>query len=159
MGSNGRNGRPLFALFLITAVLAVWTFWPNTGHTPKLGLDLRGGTQVTLTPRLTTGTITDTQLNEAVKIIRQRVNGLGVAEAEVSTQGSGNNAAIIVSVPGVSEQGIADVLKQTALLDFRPVETEDAGAATVQSTEVIVCLLYTSPSPRDTERSRMPSSA
>ena len=125
--SGGRSGRPLLWLFVVTAILAIWTFWPNQGYTPKLGLDLRGGTQVTLTPRVTSGTITDTQLNEAVNIIRQRVNGLGVAEAEVSTQGSGANAAIVVSVPGVSEQGIADVLKQTALLDFRPVESEAAG--------------------------------
>ncbi len=135
---GGRSGRPLLGLFLLVAFLGVWTFWPNLGNTPKLGLDLRGGTQVTLTPRLTSGTITDTQLAEAVNIIRQRVNGLGVAEAEVSTQGSGNSASIIVSVPGVSEQGIADVLKQTALLDFRPVEKEDAGTATVQSTEALV---------------------
>ena len=121
---GSRPGRPLIGLFIVVALLGVWTFWPNLSHAPKLGLDLRGGTQVTLTPKVKTGTITDTQLSEAVNIIRQRVNGLGVAEAEVSTQGSGNNAAIIVSVPGVSEQGIADVLKQTALLDFRPVESE-----------------------------------
>jgi preprotein translocase subunit SecD len=136
--SGGRSGRPLLGLLVVTALLALWTFWPNQGSTPKLGLDLRGGTQVTLTPRVTSGTITDTQLNEAVNIIRQRVNGLGVAEAEVSTQGSGNNAAIIVSVPGVSEQGIADVLKQTALLDFRPVPTASPSASPSASANTLV---------------------
>jgi preprotein translocase subunit SecD len=82
---------------------------------------------VTLTPKVSDGTITDDQLKQAVDIIRQRVNGLGVSEAEVSTQGQGNSAAILVSVPGVSEQGIADVLKQTAKLAFRPVEELAAG--------------------------------
>ena len=105
------------------AVLSVVTWWPGQQSTPNLGLDLRGGTQVTLTPRTTEGAvITDTQLQLAVEIIRQRVNGLGVAEAEVSTQGSGNSSAIIVSIPGVTEQGIANVLRQTALLSFRAVE-------------------------------------
>lgn len=111
------------------AVLAIGTWWPGQTSSPKLGLDLRGGTQVTLTPRATSGAvITDTQLQQAVEIIRQRVNGLGVAEAEVSTQGSGNNSAIIVSIPGVTEQGIANVLRQTALLSFRAVETVEANA-------------------------------
>lgn len=120
---------------IFVAALAVWTWFPGADHAPRLGLDLRGGTQVTLTPQAVSGTITDAQLQQAVDIIRQRVNGLGVAEAEVSIQGTGANAAIVVSVPGVSEQGIADVLKQTAALDFRPVNRQDfAGAATDTAT-------------------------
>lgn len=120
---------------ILLAALAVWTWFPGTDHAPRLGLDLRGGTQVTLTPKAATGTISDSQLQQAVDIIRQRVNGLGVAEAEVTTQGSGGNAAIVVSVPGVSEQGIADVLKQTAALDFRAVNQQDfAGVATDTAT-------------------------
>lgn len=110
---------------VLSVALAVWTWFPGLDNAPRLGLDLRGGTQVTLTPQAATGAITDAQLQQAVDIIRQRVNGLGVAEAEVATQGSGANAAIVVSVPGVSEQGIADVLKQTAALDFRPVNRQD----------------------------------
>lgn len=119
---------------ILTAALAVWTWFPGLDHAPRLGLDLRGGTQVTLTPQAATGAITDAQLEQAVDIIRQRVNGLGVAEAEVATQGSGANAAIIVSVPGVSEQGIADVLKQTAALDFRAVSLQDFGGVTDTAT-------------------------
>ena len=118
---------------ILTALLAVWTWFPNTDHAPRLGLDLRGGTQVTLTPQASSGTITDAQLKQAVDIIRQRVNGMGVAEADVTTQGGGNNAAIIVSVPGVSEQGIADTLKQTAKLEFRPVISEDVTGAVVDT--------------------------
>ena len=119
--------KTLIALFAFIVLLSVWTFWPGNSNVPKLGLDLRGGTQVTLTPRVTEGVITDAQLQQAVEIIRQRVNGIGVAEAEVSTQGSGNSSAILVSVPGVSEQGIAELLKQTAKLSFRPVEAIAAG--------------------------------
>lgn len=121
-----QNGRTLGIFLILVAFLAVWTWFPNQDHAPRLGLDLRGGTQVTLTPEAPSGTtITDAQLKQAVEIIRQRVNGMGVAEAEVTTEGSGNSAAIIVSVPGVSEQGIAESLKQTASLVFRPVVAED----------------------------------
>ena len=124
-----RPGRSLVILALAVIGLIVWAFWPGVPNSPQLGLDLRGGTQVILKPRaLNDQTISDQQLQQTVEIIRQRVNGLGVAEAEVSTQGSGNNAAIIVSIPGVSDNGIAESLKQTALLDFRAVEAEAAGS-------------------------------
>ena len=103
--------------------MAAATFWPSTSPAAKLGLDLKGGTQVILTPRVIEGAaaITPDQLNQTVAIMRQRVNAFGVAEAEVTAQGSGNEAAIVVSVPGVNQQGIADLLKQTALLEFREV--------------------------------------
>lgn len=125
MAANARPKpwRALLVLFLLTVGLAVWALWPGTTHTPKLGLDLQGGTQVILVPKQAEGTadITDEQLQQTVEIIRQRVNGFGVAEADVAVQGSGNNAAIIVSVPGVNERQLAEQLSQTALLDFRPV--------------------------------------
>jgi preprotein translocase subunit SecD len=105
--------------------LALWAFWPGQDNTPRLGLDLQGGTQVILVPNQAEGTapITDDQLQQTVEIIRQRVNGFGVAEADVAIQGSGNDAAIVVSVPGVNQREIAESLSQTALLDFRPVST------------------------------------
>ena len=53
---------------------------------------------------------TDDQLEQAMEIIRQRVDGFGVAESEVTTQGSGQNASIIVSIPGVTNQAILDSL-------------------------------------------------
>ncbi len=111
-------------LGLLTLVLTVWAFWPGLEHTPRLGLDLRGGTQVILQPRpvQADAQITDDQLNQAVNIIRARVDGLGVAESDVSLQGSGNNAAIVVSIPGVNEDRIVELVGRTALLDFRPVE-------------------------------------
>jgi preprotein translocase subunit SecD len=105
--------------------LGVWALWPGTSHVPRLGLDLQGGTQVILVPNQAEGAgdITDEQLQQTVEIIRQRVNGFGVAEADVAIQGSGNDAAIVVSVPGVNQREIAEQLSQTALLDFRPVST------------------------------------
>lgn len=122
---QSRPWRSLLVLLIITVGLGVWALWPGQSHTPKLGLDLQGGTQVILTPQQAEGTadITDDQLQQTVEIIRQRVNGFGVAEADVAIQGSGNDAAIVVSVPGVNERQLAEQLSQTALLDFRPVET------------------------------------
>jgi len=117
--------RPLLVLLVIIIGLAVWTFWPGTQGTPRLGLDLQGGTQVILVPKQAEGSapITSDQLQQTVEIIRQRVNGFGVAEADVAIQGSGGDAALVVSVPGVNQREIAEQLSQTALLDFRPVST------------------------------------
>lgn len=115
--------RLLIALGIIIVGLAVWAFWPGTESTVRLGLDLRGGTQVILQPTPVTqgATITEEQLQQTVAIIRQRVDGLGVAEAEVTTQGSGSGAVIVVSVPGVNQDRVVDLVQRTALLDFRPV--------------------------------------
>jgi preprotein translocase subunit SecD len=125
-----RPGRILAILAALILALGVWTFWPGQPHTPKLGLDLRGGTQVILTPKAAEGDgqVTDEQLAQTVEIIRQRVDGFGVAESEVTTQGSGQNASIIVSIPGVTNQAILDSLATTAKLDFRPVLAIDFGS-------------------------------
>jgi preprotein translocase subunit SecD len=115
--------RALVALAVITLGLIAWAFWPGTDSTVRLGLDLQGGTQVILLPKPVSegASITDEQLQQTVAIIRQRVDGLGVAEAEVTTQGSGEGAAIVVSVPGASQDRLVDLVQKTALLDFRPV--------------------------------------
>jgi len=84
---------------------------------------------VILSPVSTNGVpITDDQLKQSVEIIRQRVDGFGVAESEVTTQGSGDNATIIVSIPGTTNKAILDSLSTTAKLDFRPVLAEDYGS-------------------------------
>lgn len=132
-----RPWRSLGLLALIMVAMAVWTLWPGQSRTPKLGLDLRGGTQVILAPKVAEGTgdITDEQIKQSTEIIRQRVNAFGVAEADVTQQGSGRNAAIVVSVPGVNQQQIAEQISQTALLDFRPVIQEEAGTPTTKSSK------------------------
>lgn len=107
----------------------IWTFLPGERHTPKLGLDLRGGTQVILSPSVAAGeTLTQDQLNQTVAIIRQRVDGFGVAESEVTIQGTGNGAKIIVTIPGETSRTVVDQLKTTAQLNFRPVLAIDFGS-------------------------------
>lgn len=119
-----RPWRYLALLAALMIVLTGWAFWPGQSHTPQLGLDLRGGTQVILAPKpLTEGAqVTAEQLQQSVEIIRQRVNGIGVAEADVTVQGSGSSAVIVVSVPGVTQDRIVELVGRTALLNFRPVD-------------------------------------
>lgn len=131
--NRARPGRSLILLFIVLSATLLWTYWPGTSSEARLGLDLRGGTQVILTPELAAGTegvLTQDQINQTVEIIRQRVNGFGVAEAEVTVQGTGANAAIVVTVPGVNPEGITNLLKQTARLDFRAVLAAGAGLET-----------------------------
>lgn len=109
--------------------LLIWTFLPGQSHSPKLGLDLRGGTQVILSPSVAAGeTLSQDQLNQTVAIIRQRVDGFGVAESEVTIQGTGNGAKIIVTIPGETSRTVVDQLKTTAQLNFRPVLAIDFGS-------------------------------
>jgi preprotein translocase subunit SecD len=99
----------------IVAIPLIAVFATNT--TPQLGLDLQGGISVVLAPKAGTKVKSDT-LGQAVKIIRSRVDSLGVAEPEVSRQG--NN--IIVNLPGVKDREAAvNLVGQTAELRFRPV--------------------------------------
>ena len=121
--SSSRPGRLLVALAVLIVALATWAFWPGTEHSIRLGLDLQGGTQVILQPQSVTegAAITEEQLQQTVAIIRQRVDGLGVSEAEVTTQGTGSGAVIVVSVPGVAQDRVVELVQRTALLDFRPV--------------------------------------
>jgi len=108
-----------------------------TGATSfKLGLDLQGGTSVTLQPRIEagqSGNVTSESIDQAVEIIRQRVNSLGVAESEVSAQGTGVNRQIVISVPGETGRRIVDLVGQTAELRFRPVLVEGSAAPTVST--------------------------
>jgi len=96
----------------------------------RLGLDLRGGTSVTLQPRIAPGDegkITSDAIDQAVSIIRQRVNSLGVAESEVSAQGSGTNRQIVISVPGDTGRRVVELVGQTAELRFRQVLASASG--------------------------------
>jgi preprotein translocase subunit SecD len=111
-------GRYFAAFLLIVAVLYGLIYFTGTDRTPQLGLDLRGGTTVTLTARTPDGQApAQEDLELARQIIEQRVNGLGVAEAEVVTEGDSN---IVISVPG-DDGDQARELGQTAQLRFRPV--------------------------------------
>ncbi len=122
--SGARPGRLLAVTALL--VVALYAAMFGTGHkSPQLGLDLRGGTQVTLTPKaIQPGQkVPKSALSKSVDIIRQRVNGLGVAEADVATEG--NN--IVISVPGKGRDEVLKVVGSTALLRIRQVLQEAAG--------------------------------
>ncbi len=90
---------------------------------PALGLDLQGGTRITLTA---TGDVTPDSLDEAAGIIDQRVNGTGVSEAEVTTQG---NKFIIVEIPGQSRRDLVETVKRQAQLRFRLVAANGPGVS------------------------------
>jgi preprotein translocase subunit SecD len=95
------------------------------GNSPELGLDLQGGVSVVLAP---TGEASGEQLDQALNIIRDRVDALGVAEPEITRQGD----AIIVQLPGAKNRDRALALVgQTAELRFRPVLNEAAVPADV----------------------------
>lgn len=104
------------------AALITWgtvTAQPGATFTPELALDLQGGTQLILTPSIAEeGTASLEQLNQAVEIIRQRIDGSGVGEATVTVQGNEN---IVVSIPGTPDANTLQLIKASALLEFRPV--------------------------------------
>jgi len=85
------------------------------GNVPSLGLDLQGGASVTLQPE---GEFTQSALNQAVEIISQRVNALGVSEPEITRQGDN----VVVNLPGVDDQQKAlDIIGRQGELLLRPV--------------------------------------
>lgn len=108
-------------------IIAMYSTMGLTGHTsPKLGLDLKGGTSVTLHPKAANGApVTKGALNKAVDILRQRINGLGVAEADVVVQ----NQFIVISVPGKNSRQVVDLVGRTARLTFREVAATRSGGA------------------------------
>ena len=129
------TGRPARTLAILTGafVLLIAAVFIQGATAVRLGLDLRGGTSVTLQPRIgagETGKVTSEAIDQAVSIIRQRVNSLGVAESEVASQGSGTNRQIVISVPGESGRRVIELVGQTAELRFRQVLAETSGVPT-----------------------------
>lgn len=122
-------------LFLaISALFAVIGFnqlagTANASLVPQLALDLQGGTQMILSPVYGEGAVADaSKINQAVDIIRQRIDSTGVSEAQITTQGEGANAAIVVSVPGDTSQQLQELISQSAEMQFRPVLLASSGA-------------------------------
>jgi preprotein translocase subunit SecD len=118
----------LAGLYVLMALSHTWT--------PRLGLDLSGGTTITLTAKNSTGAgaVDATSLELAKTIIQQRVDSLGVGESEVTTSG-GNQ--ILVSVPNMQKDALVQLVGQTAQLEFRgvyQVESTANSPATDQAT-------------------------
>ena len=121
--TTARPARSLAILALVLIALTGLVFVQGATQV-RLGLDLRGGTSVTLQPRIApgeNGKVTNEAIDQAVSIIRQRVNSLGVAESEVAAQGSGTNRQIVISVPGDTGRRVVELVGQTAELRFRQV--------------------------------------
>ena len=113
-----RRQRAWLTSVIVVVVLAVGSLAATLGlrwH-PLLGLDLAGGLSVIYKPA---HPVSQSDLNEVVTILTNRVDALGVSGAQVGTQG-GN---VVVSIPGVKNpQQILNTIGQTAQLLFRPVE-------------------------------------
>jgi preprotein translocase subunit SecD len=153
-----KPGRPLavlaLGLLVLFGIMAVTGSWK-----PKLGLDLQGGTSITLTANTPDGGAPSAEsMAQAIEIIRNRVDGAGAAEAEVSIQGSNN---IIVQVPGVGEEELVQLIGQTAELRFRPVlAVIDGGTPPPQPTSTPSDSAGTpapTPSPTDTATTPTPA--
>ncbi|MGW2085376.1 protein translocase subunit SecD [Streptomyces sp. NPDC001880] len=129
-GGQGRPGRSL-ALILIVMVALTGGMFLVDQPTPRLGIDLAGGTSITLEAQSEPGqesAINKTNMDTAVEIMERRVNGLGVSEAEVQTQGDRN---IIVNIPkGTDSAQAREQVGTTAKLYFRPVLTVAQGTPT-----------------------------
>lgn len=116
----------IVALFGINAAGVIWG---EGSWTPKLALDLEGGTQIILEPSVADGeSVSQEQLDQAVSIIRQRVDASGVSEAEINTQGGQN---VVVAIPGELDEQTRARIESSAKLELRPVLLADA--ATNQS--------------------------
>jgi preprotein translocase subunit SecD len=127
--TSSRPGRSLAILGLILVSLVGLVFLQDT-KSLQLGLDLRGGTSVTLQPRIAPGeegSVTSEAIDQAVSIIRQRVDSLGVVESEVTSQGTGTSRQIVISVPGDTGRRVVDLVGQTAELRFRQVLASGSG--------------------------------
>ncbi len=110
----------ILVVFLL-AVGGLWTTILVNDWEPQLGLDLQGGVSLTLEPAPGQGEIDLEVLDQTVEVIRNRVDGLGVAEPEIARQGE----TVIVQLPGVADQAQAeDIVQETAILQFRRVLRE-----------------------------------
>ena len=103
----------LFVL-IVVVIYALIFLTGSRQSTPKLGIDLQGGTRVTLAPQGEEPT--QDQLKQARNILEQRVNGMGVSGSEVVINGN----TLVITVPG-EDASQAQAVGQTSQLFFRPV--------------------------------------
>ncbi|MEU2622798.1 protein translocase subunit SecD [Streptomyces sp. NPDC007157] len=131
--AQSKPGRSL-ALILIAIVALTGGMFLSGNTTPRLGIDLAGGTSITLQAKNEPGqpnAINKTNMDTAVAIMNRRVNGLGVSETEVQTQGTSN---IIVNIPkGTNSAEARQQVGTTAKLYFRPVLAQEASAGAASS--------------------------
>lgn len=112
--------KPGRILAIILIILGVAIYW-SISRPAKLGLDLQGGAQLTLqakpNPEQGIPTITPRVMESARFIVQQRIDGLGVSEAQVLIVGEDQ---LSIELPGVSDPAQAErVIGKTAQLEFR----------------------------------------
>lgn len=114
-------------IVLVVAVfgtLAAGVKWSDASWTPNLALDLEGGTQIILEPQVDNGAeITSSDIDQAIEVIRQRIDSSGVSEAEITSQGGQN---IVVALPGNPDEATLDLVRQSAQMRFRVLLLEGA---------------------------------
>ena len=116
----------LVLVLAMTGLLLGAHHWSNASLTPKLGLDLEGGTQLILEPRLVgSQSVSPQQIDQARDIIVQRVDAGGITGAEVTTQGGRN---IVVSIPGTPSEETLNAIRRSSQMQFRPVLLLGPGA-------------------------------
>jgi len=121
--AKSHPGRILLILLILTVALfgtiGVGAAVSNASWTPKLALDLEGGTQLILKPATTDGSkVTPEAMDQAIDVIRQRIDSSGVSEAQISKQG---NKQIVVAMPGNPSQDTIDLVSKSAQMRIRPV--------------------------------------
>jgi len=132
--------RPVRALVTLTvaivaacAALAIGHFVKGVSPYPDLALDLKGGTQLILTPTATSEgqrEITEDDITQAITIIRNRIDASGVSESEISSLGNSN---IMVSIPGTPSQEQLDLIRSSSQMNFRPVLRIGAAQGVIQN--------------------------
>ncbi|MDQ1374773.1 MAG: preprotein translocase subunit SecD, partial [Actinomycetota bacterium] len=135
-----RRSSQISLLLVIALAIGAVVGTIAAGNTPQLGLDLQGGASVVLRP---TRKVSQSILDQSISIIRNRVDALGVAEPDISRQGSN----IVVQMPGVKNRDRAlAIVGQTAQLRFRPVLQAGLPPASTTKTTVARTTTTTAPS-------------
>ena len=146
MATDNRRSRPVRTIVLMTIFTILLPFaalvagsqfdarseenTDGASFAPGLALDLQGGTQVVLQAVTSDGSeITPEAMDEAVGVIRQRVDANGVTEADIAVQG---DRQIIVEIPGKVDDETIALISKAAQMKFRPVLSIANPAATAQ---------------------------
>ena len=124
MGSR-RNNLIILGLVVVLLGVAAYLIFVRGGgpaDSTRLGLDLEGGVSVQLEGYQTDGSqVTREEMEQAVEVIRQRVDSLGVTEPEIQLQGQNQ---VAVNIPGITDSTRAvEVIGRTAQLGFYEVLT------------------------------------
>ncbi|GMA25873.1 protein translocase subunit SecD [Luteimicrobium album] len=151
--AKSHPGRVLLILLILAAALfgtiGLGAAVSNASWAPKLALDLEGGTQLTLKASTTDGSkVTSDSLDQAIDVIRNRVDSSGVSEAQISKQG---DKQIVVALPGNPSQDTIDLVSKSAQMRIRPVLVIGSPLTAAQQTAAAATPTETStPAPTST---------